>query len=148
MSTSKDSYDDGLTPYEKYYVYSYRDYKGNIVYVGHGCKGRAWHCGYMRGDTEDRQDWKEAQLDMGRLPCDWVKIEERRLSKADATDIEREMIKKYNPEFNIMHRTDYPRTKELRKKAKELRESGKSYSQIGILLDKAPMTVWRYVNGE
>lgn len=43
------------TPYQQYYVYAYKE-GPDIVYIGKGCKGRAWHCGYSRGDTNKVKD--------------------------------------------------------------------------------------------
>lgn len=32
---------------KQYYVYSYRDSDNDeVVYIGHGCKGRAWNSDY------------------------------------------------------------------------------------------------------
>ena len=145
---------DGYQQYiaARHYVYSYRDYDGNIVYVGHGCDSRAWFCGAMTGDTKERQEWKKEQLRGGRLPCDWVVIEERNLTKEEASNLETKMIKGAQPILNRLHTNHYNPsfkkwTDEHTEVARELRDQGYSYKKIAENLDVTTMTVWRNLNG-
>jgi hypothetical protein len=132
-----------------YYVYVYKE-NSEIVYVGMGQKGRAWHCGYMRGDTEERQAWKEEQIAKGKLPCDWVTIVERGLSKAEAKDLEVFMIAEIKPKLNRHHNPNYDhsRTPLDLKKIKQLRKAGLSYANIALKLGTSTMTVYRQFNKE
>ena len=134
---------------DAYYVYVYKE-EGDTVYVGMGQKGRAWHCGYMRGDTEERQTWKEEQIAKGKLPCDWVTVVERGLSKAEAKDLEEFMIAEIKPKLNKLHNPNYDhsRTPLDLKKIKQLRKAGLSYANIALKLGTSTMTVYRQFNKE
>ena len=134
---------------DAYYVYVYKE-EGNAVYVGMGQKGRAWHCGYMRGDTEERQAWKVEQTTRGKLPCDWVTIVERGLTKAEAKELEEFMIAEIKPKLNKLHNPNYDhsRTPLDIKKIKQLRKAGLSYANIALKLGTSTMTVYRQFNKE
>ena len=134
---------------DAYYVYVYKE-GTDVVYVGMGQKGRAWTCGYMRGDTEERQTWKEEQIAKGKLPCDWVTVVERGLSKAEAKELEEFMIKELKPKLNRLHNTSYDHRRiplDL-KKIKQLRKAGMSYAKIALKLGVSTMTVYRQFNKE
>ena len=136
-----------MTPYEQFYVYAYLEENNDIVYIGKGCKGRAWHMGYMKGDTQERHDWKEEQVNNGRLPCDYVFIMARGLTHEDALILERELIQEHEPKFNKLNNPSYSRTDtDLIERAKQLRETGLSYEKIGKEMKKAAMTVYRWIN--
>ena len=133
----------------EHYVYVYKE-GTDTVYVGMGQKGRAWHCGYMRGETEERQTWKEEQIAKGKLPCDWVTVVERGLSKAEAKELEAFMIKEIKPRLNKIHNPyyDHSRTPLDLNKIKQLRKAGVSYAQIALKLGVSTMTVYRQFNKE
>ena len=136
---------------DEYYVYSYRDEEENVVYIGHGCKGRAWNCGYMRGDTLERQEWKETQIANGLLPCDWVHIERRGLSKQQALDMERRLIKDVAPVLNRVNNPNYSRSVVSQDEINRwirLRNEGLSYKDIAETSDFTTMTIWRALNNE
>jgi len=135
---------------DSYYVYSYRDKGGDIVYIGKGVNGRAWHVGYMRGDTQERHDWKQEQMLLGRLPCDWVNIEARYLTETEALSLETELIKRYEPPLNRCKNPKHKSSKineEGFKFAKVLREMGYSYKNIASLVGGTTMTIHRALNG-
>lgn len=130
-----------------YYVYVYKDEEDDIVYVGRGQRDRAWVAQATRGDTEERTQWKNEQLEKGRLPCDWVEIIGRGLSKLEAMQMEKDMIVSYEPYLNRDLNPAYtsvPRA--LIKEAVALRETGKSYNKIGEQMGFHTMTVYRWIN--
>jgi len=134
---------------DSYYVYSYRDEEDEVVYIGHGCKGRAWNCGYMRGDTLERQEWKEMQIQKGLLPCDWVEIEERNLTKQEALNLEKQLIKELEPVLNRLNNPAYSRsmvTSEELQRWVDLRKEGLSYKNISETSEFTTMTIWRALN--
>lgn len=134
---------------KQFYVYSYRDDEDNPVYIGHGCKGRAWHCGYMRGDSLERAEWKTMQLSKGLLPCDWVHIERRGLTKQEARDLEKSLIRDIEPELNKHHNRNYNFSvvsqDEINRWIK-LRNDGLSYKDIAETSEFHTMTIWRALN--
>lgn len=138
---------------DSYYVYEYIDEHGAVVYVGQGLAGRAWHCGYMKGDTQERKDWKDEQIEKGRLPCDWVVIVERGLTKSAAREREILLIRELQPFLNKHHTDHYtPSYKKWTESQTEesilLRENGLSYRQIAENFGVATMTVWRNLNAQ
>ena len=129
-----------------HYVYTYRDEEDEVVYVGHGCKGRAWHCGYMRGDTLERQEWKELQLSKGLLPCDWVQIEERGLTKQAAINREKELISSLKPTLNCVGNPAHSKSIVSHDEINRwiaLRKEGLTYKEIAETSDFTTMTIWR-----
>lgn len=139
-----------MDSYQQYYVYSYRDEEEDeVVYIGHGCKGRAWNCSAMRGDSLERAEWKEIQLSKGLLPCDWVHIECRGLTKQEARDLERRLIKDIEPVLNKHYNRNYNFSSvsqdEINRWIK-LRNEGLSYKDIAETSDFTTMTIWRALN--
>jgi hypothetical protein len=134
----------------QYYVYTYTDCETEeIVYVGQGCKGRAWFCGYMRGDTKERTLWKEEQLSKGFLPCDWVTVEKKGLTKEEAKTLERSLIEMLSPILNKHFNSNYNFSKVTEQEIEEwrcLREAGHSYSEIAETSNYTTMTIWRALN--
>ena len=135
---------------DSYYVYTYRERNDVVSYVGKGIKGRAWHVGYMRGDTQERHDWKEEQMKQGRLPCDWVSIEARCLTENEAFNLETKLINLHKPKLN---RAKNPKHKSSKINeeglgfAKLLRQMGYSYKNIAKLVGGTTMTIHRALNG-
>ena len=138
-----------MDAYQQYYVYSYRDDEDEVVYIGHGCKGRAWNFGYMKGDTLERQEWKEIQLSKGLLPCDWVHIERRGLTKQEARSLEQSLIRDIEPVLNKHHNKTYNFScvsqDEINRWVK-LRNEGLSYKDIAETSEFTTMTIWRALN--
>lgn len=135
---------------DSYYVYSYRDSGGTVVYIGKGINGRAWHVGYMRGDTQERHNWKQQQMNKGRLPCDWVTIEARGLTETEALSLESKLIELNKPELNRCKNPNHKSSKineEGLGFAKVLREMGYSYKNIANLVGGTTMTIHRALNG-
>jgi len=134
---------------DAYYVYVYKE-GADVVYVGMGQKGRAWNCGYMKGETEERQAWKNKQMEKGKLPCDWVTVVERGLSKTEAKELEEFMIAEIKPRLNKLHnpKYDHRRIPLDLKKIKQLRKAGVSYAKIALKLGVSTMTVYRQCNKE
>lgn len=138
-----------MDDYQKYYVYKYLEDDGTIVYIGKGNKGRAWHCGYMRGDTEERHNWKEEQLEKGRLPCDWVEVVERGLSHKEAIALEKKLIMDYKPALNRNNNPEYKHSKvnlDGIEFSKQLRAMGYSYENVAYLSGCSAMTMHRALN--
>mgnify|MGYP000403917419 CR=1 FL=1 len=135
---------------KQYYVYSYRDSDNDeVVYIGHGCKGRAWNCGYMKGDTEERNDWKSIQIAKGLLPCDWVVIERRGLSKQEAMDMEKRLIADLRPALNRLNNPNHDFSSVSKEEVEyweHLRNEGLSYAKIAAQSDYTTMTIWRTLN--
>ena len=92
-----------------YYVYSYRDEDNKTVYVGKGRGDRAWKTNRVGGEAEhcaERLEWKEEQLSKGRLPCDWVVIEQRGLTSEEALEAEKALTNALQPllnKTNVIH---------------------------------------------
>lgn len=132
-----------------YYVYGHMHPETEkFVYIGHGSRGRAWIHGSRRTvlRSQDHLDFLEGLNLAGYLPTDWVVIFNRGLTKKVACEIERSLIKNYNPMFNkpqgvytrVMSKEDVDR-------AKELRKQGLSYAKIGDELKVSTMTARRAV---
>ncbi len=139
-----------------YYVYIHIDPQTReILYVGEGSGQRAWMC--LGGYSEVRYGHRSPQharaiqelMKRGFLPCDWVHIIHRGLTKSEARRKEQEVIRKLSPRFNR------PMGKKLLKingaklnKAVRLRASGLSYREVADQIDVATMTVYRVLNGQ
>jgi hypothetical protein len=92
-----------------YYVYGHYDQDGACVYIGKGQKSRAWdiHSGHSKTKnySKARNAWFKEQLDIGRLPCDWVHILVRDLSSNAALIWEEREIKRRKPPLNVTTRS-------------------------------------------
>lgn len=133
-----------------YYVYyHYDDVSDEIVYVGHGYKSRAWiHSNGTSNRSPDHSDWMELQDQRGRLPCDYVEVYARGMTKSQACDLEQRFIRQFSPKFNK------PQGISLLKMAPDdlitaraLRQDGLSYSDIAKELNVSTMTVYRALTG-
>lgn len=136
---------------KKYYVYAHIDRRsngGDIIYIGHGCGGRAWLSTVPFRDEAHADKLKEFE-DRGETPDEWVKILKKRLTKQEACEYERSQIKLKKPAFNKIQGASLLKvTPELLEEAFQLREKGLSYSAIAEELALATMTIHRAMNGK
>jgi hypothetical protein len=115
-----------------------------------GKGGRAWQCQRTNGDTQERNDWKQEQLALGRLPGDWVSIEVRGLPRKEALELEHLVVSEVEPRLNRLYTQKVRGTKHelFRAPAKALRKMGYSYRNISYLLgcDTSAMWSWTLIN--
>jgi len=78
------------------YVYGHRE-GSVIVYIGSGTGGRAWACKGTDRRNEEHKLWIETQI-LDR--AGFVDILYSRVSKEEASTIERKMIEELQPKFN------------------------------------------------
>lgn len=135
-----------------YYVYKHVDPRSNeLIYIGHGSRGRAWTHGSDK--TVVRSQEHLAHLDRmiydGFVASDWVHIIERGLDKSSACKIEQDLIREFKPAYNK------PQGKHLLKMTPEqfglcleMRESGMFYHEIATEVGVSTMTVYRALNGQ
>ena len=129
-----------------YYVYAFMD-EGVAVYVGFGSGGRAWST-HRQGQPE-LQEWIDEQLCWNLLPNKYVEIVDMALTREEALELEATVIKEMSPKFNKLHNDEHtPISKfnHLLPKAVGLRQSGKSFSEIGEHIGVSTMTAWRMLN--
>ena len=135
-----------------YYVYKHTDPRTDeLIYIGHGCRGRAWIHGSEKTvlRSTDHLAHLEAMTQEGFIATDWVEVVNSGLSKKDACKIEQELIRELQPTYNK------PQGKHLLKLSKdqldlckELREQGLFYHQIAEEVGVSTMTVYRALNGQ
>lgn len=141
----------------RHYLYSHNDpVTREIVYIGVGSNGRAWHCthspvtvkgGYV-GRSELHGSYLNSLQDAGYLPSDWVVIAARNLERTEALHREREWIDEVRPRFNV--RQGYSLMKltlaQLEWAAEE-RARGAYYITLAEELGVSTMTLHRALNG-
>jgi len=135
-----------------YYVYKHTDPKtGELLYIGHGARGRAWIHGsdktVLRG--QEHLAHLEKMTDLGYLPSDWVEVVVRGLTKGTACEMEQEMIRTLKPKYNKpmgLHKLKI--TPDQFKQAKMLREYGMYYDDIAKRLGLSTMTIHRALNNK
>lgn len=85
----------------------------------------------------------------GEIPSDWVRIEKKGLTKPEACEYERSLIRMKKPVFNKVQGAALLKvTPELLEQAFELREKGLSYSAIAEELAVSTMTIHRAMSGK
>lgn len=95
-----------------HYVYKHIDPRtGEVVYVGNGCRSRAWQFGTWKNNPKNKPwqghrkpehhawflDLEKDGFHLGQI----VVIEQTLLSPADSRILERKLIEQYKPKFNI-----------------------------------------------
>lgn len=136
---------------DTHYVYSHTDPRNNeIVYIGHGWKSRAWTNGsygtVLR--SKDHVDWLEEINNEGYLPCDFVHILHRGLSKSEACQKEQDLIREIKPRFNKpLGLGNLKVNKDNFILMNNLRAKGVSYQKIAEEVGLSTMTVYRAING-
>ena len=135
-----------------YYVYSHVDPRNNeTIYVGHGCRGRAWIHGSKKTclRSQDHLDRLNELTSLGFIATDWVKILEKGMSKSEACRFEQEVIRDTDPTFNVQMGISILKvTRDVFDEIKSLRDEGMSYKSIGDKVGLSAMTVFRALNNQ
>ena len=135
-----------------YYVYKHVDPRTDeLIYVGHGCRGRAWIHGSKRNclRSQDHLNHLESMTLDGFVPTDWVYIEYQGLDKSSACQIEQEIIRLERPTYNrSLGKHNLKVTPEIYELCKALRLKGCSYAVISEEVGLSPMTVYRALNNQ
>lgn len=135
---------------KEYYVYEHVCPKtGEVLYVGHGKRVRAW-LHYVPFRSEEHAAFLETLIQDGYTPADFVQIVNQGLFKHEASSIEKQLIQEYNyPKFNKLMGIKHVRmNKQELTRACELRSENTSYANIGKELNIPTMTVFRALNNE
>lgn len=135
-----------------YYVYQHKDPRSDeLIYIGHGCRGRAWTHGSDRSVLRSQEHLAhlESMTVDGFHAGDWVYILHSGLSKSDACKIEQELIRKYSPTYNKPQgKTNLRLTPEQFTVCQEMRKDGMFYHDIANEVGVSTMTVYRALNGQ
>ena len=135
-----------------YYVYKHVDPRsGELIYIGHGCRGRAWIHGSKKTclRSQDHLDHLESMTQDGFVATDWVSIIVQGISKKNAAKYEQELIRDVEPLYNLPQGKHLLKvTPEIYNLLKELRGDGLFYSQIADEVGLSAMTVYRALNGQ
>lgn len=135
-----------------YYVYAHEDPRNNeVLYVGHGCRGRAWIHGSKRTclRSQDHLDKLEYLTSIGYLADDWVSILHKGMSKSEACQVEQSLIRELKPKFNTQMGLKILKvSEEVFSSISTLRDDGMSYKDIGECVGLSTMTVYRALNNK
>ncbi len=134
---------------DNYYVYSHHDPHNSyrIVYVGMGRRDRAWQCRGSQRRPAHTQFLEDCLDNFGYTMNLLVKIQAAALTKKDALSIERELIKKHKPIYNLQMGVPKKLSEETICKARQDQKIGVSYSELGRKYKVSTMTIWRAING-
>ena len=131
----------------KFYVY-HHIVDDEIIYTGNGSGARAWMHSFPFRDKE-HADYLTTLILEGFLPCDWVVIVDRNMTKKEAQDLERTLLEKRRPRFNKVFGLKLLKVlPDIYDKILILREKGWTYDKIGKTLKLSTMVVHRAVNGK
>ncbi len=135
-----------------YYVYKHVDPRnGELLYIGHGARGRAWIHGSRKSvlRSQEHLTHLESMTQDGLLASDWVQIVQSGLPKKDACRIEQDLIRSLRPTYNKPQGLqNLKATPEVVRDFKDLRDSGLSYQKVAEVTGVSPMTVYRAMNGQ
>ena len=132
-----------------YYVYFHIDPESSeVVYVGKGSRGRAWHCAESNSRGEDHALWMNGLIQEGFTPDAWVKIVESSLEEAEAFQLEKEEVDTRRPKFNSKKDGACKLTSFDLEEIKFWRDRGLSYEKIADKIGSSTMTVFRAYNGK
>lgn len=110
------------------------EYKGEIVYIGQGLKGRHKHC---NSGCSHVYDLNKIHFSEGK---DTLKVSVLKTftSKREVEDLEKELIKCYNPKYNSVYTRSNLEKIDLMSTSKQVKKDLKSYRdswQVGRLKD-------------
>ena len=86
-----------------YYVYKHVDPRTDeLLYIGHGCRGRAWVHGSDKSvlRSQEHLAYLESMTQDGFVASEWVFVLNSGLTKSDACAIEQDLIRKMKPLYN------------------------------------------------
>ena len=141
---------------KQYYVYEHRHpTTKQLVYIGMGSGHRAFTCPNDKSvhRSKEHAKWMWSLLRQAYTPEQWTTIVARGLTKAEALQQEKQLIKEFNPQYNKLHSpTHWTEHRAVNPEQvnfmKNLREMGYGYKQIALIVggdaNKA-MTIWRQV---
>lgn len=133
---------------EIYYIYFHViPETEEIVYIGKGSRGRAWHCAESNSRGEEHAKWMTDLIFRGYTPDAWVRIIESGLSEEEALEKELVLIHNNKPIFNSKRNHSCKLDDYDLKEIKRLRELGYSYDSIGKEISVSTMTIYRALNG-
>lgn len=137
---------------QSYYVYHHIEPEtGEVKYIGHGWKSRAWVHGGRKTVSRDQEhlDWLEELNSKGFLPIDYVIIVNRGLTKKEACKEEQSQIRHIKPPFNRPQGLGLLKVdNHMMLTMKTLRDEGFSYKQISCECGVSTMTSYRALNGK
>jgi hypothetical protein len=135
-----------------YYVYQHKDpITDEIIYIGHGCRGRAWTHGSDKTVLRSQEHLAhlEKMTREGFIPSDWVSILISGLLKTDACKREQEYIRTLQPTYNKPQgKQNLKLTPEQFTLCQKMREDNMFYHQIADEIGVSTMTVYRALNGQ
>ena len=139
-----------------YYVYSHVDPRTDeIIYVGHGCRGRAWIHGSKKTclRSQEHLNHLESLTQDGFVATDWVVILAQGMDKKSAAQLERTMIEDLEPTYNkrqgekIMKVTADMLTEMESLRHSPFKDGGLSYKLIADVVGVSTMTAYRALTG-
>ena len=135
-----------------YYVYCHtHPITKEVVYVGKGSRGRAWHCAESNSRSQDHAKWMTELLNSGFTPDKWVELLETNLYEDEAFNLEQKYINSTFPwpKFNSKFNQACVLTPELVEDMKYLRKKENlSYAKLSEKYSVFTMTIYRAINGQ
>ena len=134
-----------------YYVYKHIDPETKeIVYIGKGCKGRAWFYGVSTGRGKEHNDYLLELTYKGYTPDAWVELIETQLTEEDAFILELTYLQdlKNLPKYNSKRDTHCKLSSYDLEEINFWRQQGLSYEKIADKLGYSTMTIYRAANGQ
>ncbi len=135
-----------------YYIYKHEDPRtGELLYIGHGCRGRAWIHGSRRSvlRSQDHLNHLESMTLDGFVATDWVTVVAQGLDKKSACKLEQNLIRDLKPLYNLPSGKSLLKvTPEQFEACKKLRADGLFYHHIAQEVGLSTMTVYRALNNK
>lgn len=135
-----------------YYVYEHVDPRTQeLIYIGHGCRGRAWTHGSDKTALRSQEHLAHLE-DMtinGYTADHWVRIIYSSLTKSEACETEQDLIRNRKPRYNKPQGfKNLKLSPEQVTLCQEMREDGMFYHRIAEEVGVSTMTVYRALNNQ
>lgn len=135
-----------------HYVYKHIDPRTDeLIYIGHGCRGRAWTHGSDKTVLRSQKHLAhlEAMTQDGFVASDWVHIVVTGLDKTSACKQEQELIRDLKPTYNKPQgKKALKLTPEQYALCGQMRKDGLYYHQIADEMGVSTMTIYRALNNQ